>query len=428
MLGEQAGDDPREAGRLEVARGDVDGDRPRLAQRRPPRLVGECPAQHPSGEQFDHARLLRRRQELGRREQATLRMLPADQRLQPVDLVVAEADLGLVVQHQFVAFDRAAQLGLHGQPVGRVGDAVLGVEHDVGGAALALVHRGVRALEQLLDLGAVPRVERDAEAGLDAQRHAVEDGLADQFGAGGLDQVEHGVLGQPGYDQAELVAAEAGHGVAPAQRLREPGSDQPQQLVAGVVAQGVVDLLEAVQVDEHDRALGARDRGAVDRALRPRLEGRPVGQSGEAVVQRLVLLVRGVAAQRAGGVPGDQREHQVEGAEGDAEPPVRDGHLAAQLGVDGVVRQVELEDADRLAGRARDHRLEHPDGPADAAIAVRDHGHVGGAGRGRPERGVGDEDAAGRRAVVGEHHLAGEAADPQPDDRAVEDREVRRAL
>ena len=58
----------------------------------------------------------------------------------------------------------------------------------------------------------------------------------------------------------ELVAAEAGKHVAGAvQLLAQPGGHQPQQVVAGVVPEAVVDLLEPVEVQQQQRAArGAR--------------------------------------------------------------------------------------------------------------------------------------------------------------------------
>ena len=55
----------------------------------------------------------------------------------------------------------------------------------------------------------------------------------------------------------ELVAAEPADRVALAQDAGEPGGDAAQQLVAGGVAEGVVDVLEAVEVDEQRRRLDA---------------------------------------------------------------------------------------------------------------------------------------------------------------------------
>jgi hypothetical protein len=53
------------------------------------------------------------------------------------------------------------------------------------------------------------------------------------------------------HQHGELVAAEAGHGVDLPQRPLEPGPDLAEQLVAVMMAEGVVDVLEPVQVEQH---------------------------------------------------------------------------------------------------------------------------------------------------------------------------------
>ena len=63
----------------------------------------------------------------------------------------------------------------------------------------------------------------------------------------------------------ELVAAEPGDGVAGTDHAFERAGDRDEELVARVVAEAVVDVLEAVEVEERDadgrlRALAARDR------------------------------------------------------------------------------------------------------------------------------------------------------------------------
>ena len=50
----------------------------------------------------------------------------------------------------------------------------------------------------------------------------------------------------------ELVAAEPGHGVLGPDHGGQGARDLDQQRVAGVVTEGVVDLLEVVQVDDRD--------------------------------------------------------------------------------------------------------------------------------------------------------------------------------
>ena len=56
-----------------------------------------------------------------------------------------------------------------------------------------------------------------------------------------------------GAEQGELVAAEAGQGVAAAQDLGQASGDRAQQLVADGVSVGVVHELEVVDVQEEHR-------------------------------------------------------------------------------------------------------------------------------------------------------------------------------
>jgi hypothetical protein len=88
----------------------------------------------------------------------------------------------------------------------------------------------------------------------------------------------------------ELVAAQARDDVALAQPPRQQPRDVAQQLVAGVVAEGVVDRLEVVEVGDEHRALLAIALDAAELALDLAFER-------AAVVQPREVVVRGQAAQ-----------------------------------------------------------------------------------------------------------------------------------
>ena len=60
----------------------------------------------------------------------------------------------------------------------------------------------------------------------------------------------------------ELVAAEAGHGVLPADGSRQALADRDEQLVAGVVAEAVVHDLEPVEVEEQAPRPSGRSSGS----------------------------------------------------------------------------------------------------------------------------------------------------------------------
>ena len=165
-----------------------------------------------------------------------------------------------------------------------------------------------------------------------------------------------------GEHDRELVAAEPGQRVALAQRAAEALGDDLEQLVAVVVPERVVDLLEAVEVDEQHRDRAVRAH-ALDRALDALVEERAVRQPGEGVVE-------GEVAQPPRRAGDDPEQHRVEQREADAEEQVERALLAADRGRHGVIGEVDLEravDADAGAERQRGVDLEHL---APAAVVV----------------------------------------------------------
>ena len=94
-------------------------------------------------------------------------------------------------------------------------------------------------------------------------------------------------LGDADLHDGELVAAHAGDGVGLAHQRAQPIGHQLQQLVAGRMAQRVVDVLEVVEVEQ----VGGHDLAALDarqRLLQALVEQHAVGQAGQRVVQRHV--------------------------------------------------------------------------------------------------------------------------------------------
>ena len=87
-----------------------------------------------------------------------------------------------------------------------------------------------------------------------------------------------------------------------------------QDVVAGGVAEAVVDRLEVVQVDEEDRQIA--DLAPVEGVLDALPEEAPVGQPGQRVVERLEgeLLFERLAFLQVAGVQDDAGRVAVEGA------------------------------------------------------------------------------------------------------------------
>ena len=106
-------------------------------------------------------------------------------------------------------------------------------------------------------------------------------------------------------DDEELVGAQPHRGVLHAGAPAQPVGDLAEQQVAGLVAEGLVDRLEAVDVQVHQADLQPAAAGERDRVAQPVGQRAAVGQPGQRVGERAAdeVLLRAAAV---GDV--DQRE------------------------------------------------------------------------------------------------------------------------
>ena len=187
--------------------------------------------------------------------------------------------------------DRPLQLG---GPFKPLRDRLLqgGPVHLVTSFALTFgcVHRDVGRLDEVGRRLASSRAKGDADADVhldiavgDLHGHAqlVDKALRQPAGLVGLG----GLLQQ----DCELVAAEAGGGVADSQRPDEALGDRDEYLVAGSVPEAVVDELEVVEVEKQNGERGPRPGGPRRCMLEAVAEKRPVGETAQCVVESLVL-------------------------------------------------------------------------------------------------------------------------------------------
>ena len=117
-----------------------------------------------------------------------------------------------------------------------------------------------------------------------------------------------------GQQDQELVAAQPRQHPLALEPAQPPG-DPPQQPVARAVAEGVVDELEVVEVDEQQRDRAARARAAVHAAAQLGLELGAVGQPGQRVevgqARDLLLGAQALGDVLAGGEDADDRARHV---------------------------------------------------------------------------------------------------------------------
>ena len=103
-------------------------------------------------------------------------------------------------------------------------------------------------------LRAVVGEERNADARLDLHRQAGERHRNIETGADPLGEADRALgIGRARRDDGELVPAESGDRVRIADQRAEPVTEPLEEQVAALVAERVVDLLEAIEVEQEDR-------------------------------------------------------------------------------------------------------------------------------------------------------------------------------
>ena len=319
------------------------------------------------------------------------RVVPAHERLDADDAAGHDVGLGLVVQLELLVLERGAQLAGEREAARRVVVLLRLVEREAAAGLLGRVHGDVGALDQDLDVVAVVGVAGDADRAAHLERQPVDH---ERLAQRGLEDLGHrlGVVGAEhvGQQHAELVAAEAGHGVGGAQRRLEALGDLLEQHVAVVMAERVVDLLEVVEVHDHHGRAAVAALGGAHGLLDAVAEQHAVREAGERVVQRLVLLGDRLAAAAVDRQQRQeqQRQHGEREVGGDhehrreAEQQAGGRGLEEEVGGEVAPEADALGERDRAGDEARVQRVEDEGGRDDARQVARARGRSGRAGAG----------------------------------------------
>src|SRR5262249_13179672 len=118
--------------------------------------IAACLFEHPIAERHDQADFLGHRNKLFGRNQAALRMLPAQQCLKSADVAAGQIDEWLIVEFEFVALERLAQVELELAPILHL-RIHLRLEEMVGTASIGLraVQRHIGVAQELIGFVAV---------------------------------------------------------------------------------------------------------------------------------------------------------------------------------------------------------------------------------------------------------------------------------
>src|SRR5258706_2582269 len=218
--------------------------------------------------------------ERDRWNQTYLRQVTARQCLCSHDLDSAHVDTRLEIQLEFLALQRQAQFALQLQSLRQFHRQFARKElHIVTPAFLGTVQRRVGVLEQRAGIRAIVRVERHANAAADAV-------LAPAGVAGFSHRLRHqleNAARRIGTDlavgqQHKFISALARHRVEAAYAQAQARGHDLQQLVPDLVPDGVVDQLEAVEIDENHSYPRVVDGCAPYRQLQTVLEQRAIGE------------------------------------------------------------------------------------------------------------------------------------------------------
>ena len=158
---------------------------------------------------------------------------------------------------------------------------------------LGAIERRVGLAQQRPAVEPVARETRDADARPDREAEAVgPDRLCQLLEQAGGELFGRMRLAPAALQDGELVSAGSGDDVAGPHDAAQPVGEARQQRVAGLVPQRVVDFLEAVEVEAHDRERAVRGAGRADRLGEAFAEQEAVGQAGQRVMVREVPDLR----------------------------------------------------------------------------------------------------------------------------------------
>ncbi len=220
-------------------------------------------------------------------------MFPARQRFEALERAAGQIDDRLIEHLEFALLQGPAQIALqlHQQDHLIVHGRIEQHVRLVLAARLGLIQGDIGVAQQVFRPLAVAVIQGDADAGrgvnfVTADVKGFGQALMEALGA------EHGVarLAQFGQEDQEFIPAHAGDQIAAAaQRGVQALADHRQHPVADVVAQTVVDDLEPVDVEQQQGGQFVPAVAAVEQFLDFAQDHGAVGQSGERVVQDVVL-------------------------------------------------------------------------------------------------------------------------------------------
>ena len=216
-------------------------------------------------------------------------VLPAHERFHCVHLPGGARELGLVVEFQFASFQRCPELAGQRQAAGSVRVVSQVVDHGTILGFLGQTKRDIRTPQQIFRRSGVFREERDADAGPNIEGQSLQDKWRAERALQALSVVGGVQLVFDGEQNSKLVPAKPRHGPLLAELGFEPGADLTEEDVPVLVPERSVDVLKMVKIHQEERLAGVRAVRGENRLTQAVEQQRPVRESGERIVGRLLF-------------------------------------------------------------------------------------------------------------------------------------------
>ncbi len=279
----------------ELNRRQIDG---HLDVRAPERGFRACAVEDPGPDRDDEPGRLGDRDELGGRYPAEPRMVPAQQRLAADCPPGPRIDDRLVFKLHLAVRERELQIVFERDPAVVEARERRGIGEDLASPALlCLIEGEVRMAQQRIERHPVLRRDRVSDArAAHAVRHLHRERMR-ELGEDVPCGAVHVCRAGAGQHDQELVAADPGDLVARAHGGAQPVGHLLENGVAGGMAERVVDVLESIEIDRHQRQRLVGLGGLVQVPLEQIEEcgAAPEVRQGVALCQRLDALERLVA-------------------------------------------------------------------------------------------------------------------------------------
>ncbi len=215
-------------------------------------------------------------------------MLPAQQRFEPTDLSAADRHLRLIDQIEITILDGLAHAVFKHQTRTRAAVHFMIIETILlTPGTLGFVHGNVRSAQQTVEIAPTVGISSDADTGAKDDIQAF-DLLTDRYPFDEFFGNLRRLLGKLQIQQrGEFIAAHARENIERPQARLQLLGNPAQHAVAGVMAEGIIDPFEAIEieVEQHPAAVAAFP--AQQQVFHGLVEPAPVEQPGQRIGYRL---------------------------------------------------------------------------------------------------------------------------------------------